>query len=240
MSKQPIVTTLLALVVLSLLTACGPASALVPPASPEPTDVPEATPTPEPGDGSLPFQEGFEGGLGGWQKGSDVPEDPDRPGEPIAWDIEISPDEAAEGGSSARFTIDGKQDDGTIWLTRPLAVEPDEALRIHLSFDLWSASESFNTLAKVAAYAGLQPPSDENDFDTTQPANLVAGWRTYDYTFEIPGSGDGQVWVALGISAVWENGDDVLHRSGDGGGRACGAGSTVWRGDHHHGGAGQR
>jgi hypothetical protein len=171
----------------------------------EPTEIPVPSPTPnQPLDETLPFQEGFAGALEGWQMGSDVPDDPERPGEPIAWRIEISPEQAAAGGSSARFTIDGKQDDGTIWLAHPFDAEPDTALRIRLAFDLWSASESFNTLAKVAAYAGSQPPSDESDFDTSQPANVLAGWRTYEYAFTVPSGPDGQVWVALGISAVWE------------------------------------
>ncbi len=217
MSKQHIIPSLFALVVLTLLAACGPAAA-GPTASPVPTTAPTETaaPTPTPtdvpappatvtpSDGSVPFQEGFEGALDGWRKGSDVPEDPDRPGEPVRWSIEISADQAAEGGSSARFTLDGKQDDGTIWLARPFAVEPNQTKRVQLALDLWSRSESFNTLAKVALYAGPEPPNEEADFDTSRAANQVTGWRTYQADLEVDSGAEGRIWVAFGISAVWE------------------------------------
>jgi hypothetical protein len=149
------------------------------------------------------FQERFEGSLNGWQQDADVPEDPERPGQPVFWSIEISPDQAAEGSTSARFTLDGKQDDGTIWLARPLDVAADAAFHVQLAFDFWSESESFNTLANVAAYAGSDSPTGEQDF-VRQPANLVSGWKTYTYGFDVRSSPEGQVWVALGISAVWE------------------------------------
>ena len=79
-----------------------------------------------------------------------MPEDPARPGQPVAWAIEVSPGQAAKGRSSARFTIDGKQDDGTIWLMRPFGVAPEAMLRVQLAFEFWSASESLNTLGKIA------------------------------------------------------------------------------------------
>jgi len=215
---------LLALTLLALLTACGPGVAPEPtssatptgeatetaeqsPAStpsPAPTGTPTPTPTPSPGEMPFTFGDGFEGTLEGWQKGADVPEDPDRPGEPVEWSIEISDEQVAEGASSARFSIDGKQDDGTIWLMRRFNIAADQSLKVALTFDLWSASESFNTLAKVAAYAGSQPPSAETDFDVDQAANEAAGWKTYEYTFRTEVGPGGQVWVALGISAVWE------------------------------------
>jgi hypothetical protein len=169
----------------------------------------EACPAP-PGTGGDPatqpilFEEGFEEGLDRWQQGADVPEDPERPGQPVDWSIEMSSDQVAGGASSACFDLDGKQDDGTIWLARPLDVPADVAYHVRLAFDLWSESESFNTLAKVAAYVGPQPPAVEEDFDVSEPANQVAGWKTYTYEFDARSGPEGQVWVALGISAVWE------------------------------------
>jgi len=35
-------------------------------------------------------------------------------------------------------------------------------------------------------------------------ANQAAGWKTYEYAFHVQSDSEGQVWVALGISAVWE------------------------------------
>jgi hypothetical protein len=189
MSNKQIACALIAIAVLSLLAACGPATT--------------PAPTAEPPSDTVTFREGFEEGLDAWQQGSDVPEDPYQPGEPVFWTIETSPDQAASGAWSARLTIDGKQDDGTIWLMRACDVAAEGTLSVQVAFDLWSASESFNTLAQVAAYAGPQPPTAEGDFDTRQAANLVEGWRTYAYTFQVPGDA-GEVWVAVGISAVWE------------------------------------
>ncbi|MGD1994207.1 MAG: hypothetical protein PVI59_13525 [Anaerolineae bacterium] len=208
MIRKRIVGFLLALAALSLLAACGAEVSPTPPASPpptnEPTDTPPPIPTPEPSELPFAFQEGFEGTLEGWQRGADVPDDPERPGQPVEWSIELSADQVATGQSSARFTLDGKQDDGTIWLARPFDVAADEALRVRLTFDLWSASESFNTLAKVAAYAGSQPPGQESDFELGQPANQTEGWRTYEYVFDVRSGSEGRIWVAFGISAVWE------------------------------------
>lgn len=206
-----------ALVLLGALVTCGPAGGPTP-TLPPPTEEPTATPapapsltpspTPEPSPtpiaGAGRFEEGFEGSLDGWQQGADVPDDPAHPGQPVDWSIEVSSDQAAEGTSSARFALDGKQDDGTIWLARPFSVAAGELARVHLSFELWSESESFNTLANVAAYVGAQPPGSESDFDLSQVANKVEGWVTYDYSFDVRGNAEGQAWVAVGISAVWE------------------------------------
>ncbi|MBC7258964.1 MAG: hypothetical protein H5T65_06925 [Chloroflexi bacterium] len=192
------------IVVLSLLVACGPGAlpTATPPAASEPTDTPAPTPV---GSGSpASFEEHFEGDLERWQQGSDVPDDPDRPGQPVAWSIEISPEQAAGGRSAAQFTLDGKMDDGTIWLARAFNVAPNAALQVRLAFDLWSDSESFNTLAKVCAYAGPRPPAAEEDFDVSQAANRVQGWKRYEYAFNFRSGADGQAWVAFGISAVWE------------------------------------
>jgi hypothetical protein len=129
--------------------------------------------------------------------------DPNRPGEFVEWSIEASTDQASEGSMSARYDLDGTQDDGTIWLVRALDVGPGTHL-VTLSFDLWSESESFNQIAKVAAYVGADPPSVEADFDTTQAANLAAGWVRYEYEALVTAGPDGLVRVAMGISAVFE------------------------------------
>ncbi len=208
MNSRDVALTLFAVAIAVTAAACGPAASPTPapptPTSmPSPTEEPTPTGTPIPVDLPLSFQESFEQGLDPWQKGADVPEDPDRPGEPVAWTIELSSDEVLDGDTAARFFLDGSQDDGTIWLMRPFDVAADGAVRVHLTFDLWSASESFNTLAKVSAYAGAQAPVEEADFDVSQAANLAEGWHTYEYAFDVE-LDDDQVWVALGISAVWE------------------------------------
>lgn len=175
------------------------------------------TPIPQPTSPSMPvtFREGFEVGVDSWEQGADVPDDPNRPGQKVTWTIEQSPEQASEGVSSARFFLDGRQDDGTVWLVRAFHVPAGQNVVVTLSFDVWSQEESFNTIAYVAACAGARAPVRETDFNLEQSANQVAGWKRYDYRFDARGDGQGRVWVALGFSAVWETEvvyyfDDVL------------------------------
>ncbi|MGC9335264.1 MAG: hypothetical protein ACP5JJ_14010, partial [Anaerolineae bacterium] len=199
------VAALLALLAAVVLAGCAPtASPTTVAPAPEVSPLPTGVPTPAMSDLPIVFREGFESGLAGWDQGSDVPQDPNNPGQPVTWSIQASDEQAVEGTYSARFILDGGQDDGTIWLAQEIQVPADTELVIDLSFDLWSASESFNTLANVAAYAGLHPPETEEDFDTSQPANLAEGWQRYFHHFPVRSDGQGRLWVAVGISVVWE------------------------------------
>ncbi|NLX13626.1 MAG: hypothetical protein GXY44_08240 [Phycisphaerales bacterium] len=140
-----------------------------------------------------------------WLTGADVPEDPNCPGRTVDWAVEFS-DERANGGKySAMFFLDGRQDDGTIWLTRSFsAPSPGARYEVTIAFDLWSESASDNTIAKVAFYGGGQRPQQEADFDTSQAANQAAGWRRYTSVQQVTAGADSRFWIAFGISAVWE------------------------------------
>jgi hypothetical protein len=152
----------------------------------------------------LTIRESFEYGLGEWESGADVPQDGDQPGQSVEWSIDLVAEPSSEGKAAVRYFLDGKHDDGTIWLTRSFQVRGNQAYRVRLSFDLWSQSESFNTLAKVAAYAGPRRPVGEGSFDLAQAADQAAGWRRYAYEMNVLSGADGKVWVAFGISVVWE------------------------------------
>jgi hypothetical protein len=91
---------------------------------------------------SVTLRQGFEVGWEGWQKGSDVPQDPTT-NRPVEWSIELSTKQAKEGYGSARFFLDGRQDDGTIWLAKLLTVPKGRPLIVNLSFYLWSPEQSF-------------------------------------------------------------------------------------------------
>lgn len=139
-----------------------------------------------------------------WLIGADVPEDPNCPGRDVAWSIDIS-DGQAKGKYAARFYLDGRQDDGTIWMTRSFGTSTaGAAFEVEIKGDVWSESASDNTLAKLAFYAGNRRPQSEADFDTTQSANQAAGWKTYTSVQQATSGADGRLWVAFGISAVWE------------------------------------
>lgn len=168
-------------------------------------------------DTTLPVeQDGFEDGLGAWQQGADVPLDPNT-GEPVAWSIIPSTEEALAGAASARFELDGRQDDGTIWLTRPVALSPDRAHELTLSLEAWSASESpANQISDLVLYLGNEPPSGEASFGPgpgraalREPLHQQAGWRPYELTATIDPDADGVVYLAAGISATWET--EILH-----------------------------
>jgi hypothetical protein len=150
------------------------------------------------------LEEGFENGLAEWEQGADVPDDPNNPGQPVAWSIQQSDVVSVEGDYSARYFLDGRQDDGTIWLVRSLQVEPATRYTVTLAIDFWSETESFNTIAKVALFVGTDPPNKETDFDTSRPANQMEGWETYSLQAEVTSDINGKVRVAFGISAVWE------------------------------------
>jgi hypothetical protein len=161
-------------------------------------------PDPPPACAGESFSDGFEAGVDAWEKGFDLPEDPNRPGEPVAWSIEPSTEQAFDGTTSARYDLDGRQDDGTIWLVRAFDAPPSSGVVVRLRFRLWSETESFNDLARVAAYAGVVPPAVEADFDLSGRANDVAGWAPYEYAFPLSTDASGRVHVAFGISAVFE------------------------------------
>jgi len=149
------------------------------------------------GDG-VEFRNGsFENGLAEWVPRGDVPEDPNT-GNPVAHSISGSPARASDGAWSVELFIDGRQDDGTIWVQQ----QADLSDVGSLVFDVYSPEESFNTITKVAAYAGPNPskPLAEDDFDTQRPVEDHAGWKTHGYPVRHGSTG----LVAVGISVVWE------------------------------------
>ncbi len=147
--------------------------------------------------------EDFESGFGEWIADSEVPSDPNNPGQFIEWNITRSTDVASSGRYSLKLFIDGRQDDGTIWIERRLPVKRD-AQQVNLTFDFYSEFESFNTIAAVCAYAGHGNPEHEGDFIVLGPANEVAGWKRYGLVVDIDSESSEELWVAAGISVRWE------------------------------------
>lgn len=159
------------------------------------------------------YGDGFEADFGGWAKDAHVPEDPNNPGHPVAWDIRRVASRAYAGNRSLEFYIDGRADDGTIWIEKRLMVENASRVHVELAFQLYSEAESFNLIAVVCAYAGTADPEVEEDFTVLGPANAVAGWKRYTHSTTLQADST-EIWVALGISVRWEtemtyNIDDV-------------------------------
>jgi|SRR3990170_352056 len=156
-----------------------------------------------------PLVEEFEPDLGDtnfgdWTANSDVPADPNNPGSSVQWHIRRVSNVSRSGNHSAEFFIDGRQDDGTIWLERKINVLPNAQVRFTLSFFFYSEQESFNTLAAIVAYAGSAEPATEEDFTVIGNANEVAGWKNYVFNPTLNTDSSGEAYVALGISVRWE------------------------------------
>lgn len=169
---------------------------------------------------TVEFAERFEDGFSGWETAADVPEDPNNPGNPVEWHITRSTDRAATGSASLRYFLDGRQDDGTIWIVRPVEVESGQEYDVRMRAEAWSASESFNTLAYLVMYAGPDRPTTEGSFPDPgansseagvtergglrEVLNQAEGWVSYSFSWETPTLERDNIYVAAGISAVWE------------------------------------
>ena len=158
--------------------------------------------------------ENFETGFNNWMTDADVPMDPNNPGHHVAWNISRVTTQAYSGQYSAALFIDGRQDDGTVWIERKISVENNSEVQVKITFQLYSEQESFNTIAGVCAYVGLSNPKEETDFEVIGNANEVAGWKAYSHTATLNTGSNGEIWVAAGITVRWEtqmtyNVDDV-------------------------------
>ena len=156
----------------------------------------------------------FETNFGGWTGDADVPPDPNNPGSNVDWNVSRVTSPAKSGQHSVELHIDGKQDDGTVWIEKALTTKRNSQIQVKVSFELYSESESFNVIAAVVGFAGTENPEVEADFTVIGKANDVSGWKRYTYLATLETDFSGEVWVAVGISVRWEtemtyNLDDV-------------------------------
>lgn len=142
--------------------------------------------------------------FGDWTANQDIPQDPNNPGNLVQWHIRRASNVFRSGAYSAEFFIDGRQDDGTIWLERKVNVKENAQVRVSISFWLYSEAESFNTIAVAVAYAGITKPTVEEDFAIVGHANEATGWKNYSYVADVNTDSTGEAYVAVGISVRWE------------------------------------
>jgi len=162
----------------------------------------------------LLYDEGFEEDFGGWEGDADVPPDPNNSGSLVDWNVSRVTSPVKSGQYSVELYIDGRQDDGTVWIERELPVRRNSQIQVKVSFDFYSESESFNVIAGVVGFAGISNPEVEADFTVLGQANEVSGWKRYTHTATLKTGSSGEVWVAVGIGVLWEtemtyNLDDV-------------------------------
>ncbi len=150
------------------------------------------------------IDEGFEQGLDDWVKNADLPPDPNNPGHLVAWNISRATSLSFSGQYSLELFIDGRADDGTIWIERKIPTRSNSRIHLSVSFEFYSDQESFNIIAGVCAYIGISTPTLEEDFVVLGYANEVAGWKRYAHEKTLDTGSVGEVWVALGITVLWE------------------------------------
>jgi hypothetical protein len=169
------------------------------------------------------FAEGFEDGLGDWTASADIGPEVDL--DEFEWELGVSDDEAATGDRSLRIWNEGDYDDGVTWGVHPVPVTSGQAYDVTVSAQLWSESESFNTLRDVVMRLGPEPPTVEGDFphpgvNTTElgetaygglrePLWLADGWREYTFEWMTPELPTDPLHVAVGTAVIWEG--DATH-----------------------------
>jgi hypothetical protein len=169
------------------------------------------------------FEEGFEDGLADWESGAAIGREVEL--EEFEWEFGVSNSEAASGEQSLRIWNEGDYDDGVTWGVHPVSVEPGQSYDIAVSAQLWSESESFNTIRNVVMRLGPDPPRVEEDFphpgvNTTdlgvtpygglrEPLWLADGWREYTFEWTTPELSTDTLYVAIGTAVVWEG--DTTH-----------------------------
>ena len=166
---------------------------------------------------SITVEEDFESELTGWETNAHVGPEAD---DSFEWSVERSQDEVRSGEWSLAIFTEGRFDDGTAWIVRPINVEPGRRYHVEASIPAWSESESFNVVRHLVAYLGPEPPKTEEDFPEPgwnstdvedapvgglrEPLDLEDGWREYGFEWETPELESDTLYFAVGNSVVWE------------------------------------
>lgn len=87
------------------------------------------------GDRDTLVREGFEQGFGAWVRDADVPLDPNHPGHPVEWNITREKTIVHSGEHALKFFIDGRQDDGTIWVERTIEATENGQIPVTISLE---------------------------------------------------------------------------------------------------------
>lgn len=143
------------------------------------------------------YTEGFEADFGGWESDADAPTDPNNPDSLVDWNVSRVTSPINSGQYSVELYIDGRQDDGTVWIEKKLSVKENSQVQVTVSFDFYSESESFNVIAAVVGFAGTYNPEVEADFTVIGQANEASGWKSYSHTATVNTEASGEVWVAV-------------------------------------------
>ena len=148
------------------------------------------------GSGTLSWS-GLETPLGPWGADGDLPFDSNI-GLSRQWHVRGTRTEAYEGHNSLFFYLDGRSDDGTIWVERWIPVDPDTNLTVDLSF----AFGLETNLATVPVYyIGFADPEVEDDFKVLP---VEDGWHVHKASQAVFTGEHTRLWIAVGLTVSWE------------------------------------
>ena len=83
------------------------------------------------------INESFEEGFAGWKADANVPLDPNNPGHPVAWSVSRVTSLANSGQYSIELYVDGRQDDGTVWIEKKISVKNNSEIQVEISFEVY-------------------------------------------------------------------------------------------------------
>lgn len=153
----------------------------------------QAATSPQP---TATYKESFEQDMGGWQPVSD--------GLARAWRVYRTTEQASDGEFGVGFETDGRDDDGTVWIQRAFRAQPNTTVTVSLSFSLHSRSAGAVNGWNVVGFAGTRTPRSEEDFSVIGKTDRAGGWAPYTFRTRVTTDGSGTVWVAAGVSVLWE------------------------------------
>ncbi|UCE13689.1 MAG: hypothetical protein JSV04_00605 [Candidatus Heimdallarchaeota archaeon] len=140
---------------------------------------------------------------------------PEGADDPIVEVVEDK-DHVYHGNKSIRLDIDGRHDDGSVWLLASISVaslgSPGTEHSLELSGWLWSSVQSnINVWPIIAAIGEYKPSSNdtkqEEDFTRIGYTEEKAGWTEYilkKHKFTLPNNEESLIYFAFGISVTWE------------------------------------
>ena len=143
------------------------------------------------------YTESFESGFGGWMPASDdqLP----------SWSVTRSTQRPFDGTWGLRYDIDGRLDDGTVWVQRRFPVAPNTTVTVEVSFWVWSDGVAIGGWP-VVAYAGALDPKTEFDFTRLGALNRWVGWKQFGHKVQVQTDKTAAptVTVAFGLTVDWE------------------------------------
>lgn len=146
--------------------------------------------------------EGLQSGFGGWTADADVPFDANIDLS-RQWRIVGTRTEAYEGHGALQLYLDGRSDDGTIWVERSFPVDPNTTVNVDLSF---AFGKTLDAATHPVYSIGFSDPEVEEDFTWLTLGN---GWQVHHVLRSLATGSNTRLWVAVGLTVTWEI--EVVH-----------------------------